>query len=349
MKGNRTFVRTRSMITRTIAGVAAAALSFGMVACSSDNDDATSNDTATETSTTNEVVDGESVYPASIDTKFGEVTIDEAPQRVVALGWGDAETALSLGVQPVGASDWLNLGGDGVGPWMEQGYDEAPELLGTMELDYEAIAALEPDLILDVRSSGDEERHEKLSAIATTVGVPVDGDNYLTSRDEQVTMIAAALGKPETGQKQLDEVNGRIAEISEAHPEWADKTISVLAKTQEEWAAYSAGDARVDLLYSLGFQENPWVAENADPANFFASVSAENLGELNSDVVVALPVGGDAADLEADPAWQALPAVAEGHSVIVEDEVANAFSLGTVEATLYVLDEIEPQLAEAAA
>jgi iron complex transport system substrate-binding protein len=37
----------------------------------------------------------------------------------VALGWSDAETALALGVQPVGASDWLAFGGEGVGPWAE--------------------------------------------------------------------------------------------------------------------------------------------------------------------------------------------------------------------------------------
>lgn len=47
---------------------------------------------------------------AKVPTKFGEVTIPAEPKRVVALGWGDAETALALGVQPVGASDWLAFG-----------------------------------------------------------------------------------------------------------------------------------------------------------------------------------------------------------------------------------------------
>ncbi|MDN5635915.1 MAG: iron-siderophore ABC transporter substrate-binding protein, partial [Brevibacterium sp.] len=40
----------------------------------------------------------------SVDTKFGSVEVPQDPQKVVALGWGDAETALALGVQPVGAS-----------------------------------------------------------------------------------------------------------------------------------------------------------------------------------------------------------------------------------------------------
>ena len=105
---------------------------------------------------------------ATIDTKFGQVEITEQPQRIVALGWGDAETVLSLGFEPVGASDWLAFGGDGVGPWLEGAYETSPTIIGTMELDYEQIAALEPDLILDVKSSGDEERHKRLSEITTT-------------------------------------------------------------------------------------------------------------------------------------------------------------------------------------
>src|SRR5215218_6023640 len=65
-------------------------------------------------------------FPVTVSTAFGDVTVEEEPSRVVALGWSDAETALALGVQPVGASDWLGFGGEGVGPWAEGRYDEAP-------------------------------------------------------------------------------------------------------------------------------------------------------------------------------------------------------------------------------
>src|SRR3712207_2934979 len=70
-------------------------------------------------------------FPVTVETAFGPVEIPEEPQRVVALGWSDAETALALGVQPVGASDWLGFGGEGVGPWAEGRYDEAPEIIET--------------------------------------------------------------------------------------------------------------------------------------------------------------------------------------------------------------------------
>src|SRR5215207_1917957 len=78
-------------------------------------------------------------FPVTVETAFGDVTVEEEPTRVVALGWSDAETALALGVQPVGASDWLAVGGNGLGEWVEEGYDEDPEMIETLEPSFEAI------------------------------------------------------------------------------------------------------------------------------------------------------------------------------------------------------------------
>ena len=77
-------------------------------------------------------------------------------------------------------------------------------------ISYEAIAELEPDLILDVRSSGDQERYDRLSSIATTVGVPEGGDSWLATRDQQVEMISSALGQPEEGQALLEDLAADI-------------------------------------------------------------------------------------------------------------------------------------------
>ena len=142
---------------RCEATVAAAALL--VTGCGSGDEPAVAERAATDEAS------GE--YPVTIDTAFGEITIEEEPERVVALGWSDAETALALGVQPVGASDWLAVGGDdGLGDWVERGYDEPPVLIETLEPSFEEIAALEPDLILGTRSSGEEDRYELLSQIA---------------------------------------------------------------------------------------------------------------------------------------------------------------------------------------
>ena len=108
------------MLTRPAALLTVAGLL--LAGCGSDADSADS-DTAAGSSAS------KGAFPVTVPTAFGDVTVEEEPTRVVALGWSDAETALALGVQPVGASDWLAVGGDGLGDWVEQGYDEAPEMI----------------------------------------------------------------------------------------------------------------------------------------------------------------------------------------------------------------------------
>src|SRR3712207_695869 len=152
--------------------------------------------------------DGGGAFPVTVSTAFGDVEIPEEPQRVVALGWSDAETALALGVQPVGASDWLAFGGEGVGPWSEGLYDEAPEIIETLEPSLEAIAALEPDLILDTKSDGTQERYDSLSQIAPTVGRPEGAEAYQTSWDEQLELVGQALGRSE----QADELAAEVSQ-----------------------------------------------------------------------------------------------------------------------------------------
>src|SRR3954453_19659538 len=108
-------------------------------------------------------------FPVTVSTAFGDVTGEEEPPGGAARGLPAAEPAPALGAQPGGASDWLGFGGEGVGPWAEGRYDHAPEIIETLEPSYEQIAALQPDLILDTRSDGTQERYDALSAIAPTV------------------------------------------------------------------------------------------------------------------------------------------------------------------------------------
>lgn len=203
------------MITRRSLAVVLAAGSGLVLAACSDSQAENSADGPTRAGSEG------GAFPATLDTAFGEITLEATPQRIVALGWGDAETALSLGVQPVGASDWLAFGGEGVGPWAEGLYDTAPTIIETLEPSYEAIAALEPDLILDVKSSGDQDRYDRLSQIATTVGVPSGGENYLTTPEQQLTMIAQALGVPDAAQALQEEVDSLFREAASAHEDWA--------------------------------------------------------------------------------------------------------------------------------
>jgi iron complex transport system substrate-binding protein len=330
------------MSTRTTLRCAALlAAALAVTSCSSGSDDDSSAESSAGASSS------AGAFPVTVPTAFGDVTVDEAPTRVVALGWGDAETALALGVQPVGASDWLAFGGEGVGPWAEGLYDEAPEIIETLEPSYEAIAALQPDLILDTKSPATQDRYDSLSAIAPTIAQPEGADPYLTSSADQLEMIGAALGKSDEAAGLQAQVDQAFADTAAAHPEFAGKSVVVGSRTSEGYGAYVDGDTRVDFMTRLGFTNSSAVQDLAGDA-FSVSISNEQLPLLDADLTVMFPIFIDAGTITGDPLFQAVPSVQAGHAVVLDDEtLTSAFSIGTTLATQYALDNAVPLFADA--
>lgn len=285
-------------------------------------------------------------FPVSIQTALGTTEIPSQPKRVVALGWGDAETALELGVQPVGASDWLAFGGDGVGPWLKDAYTKKPTIIQTLEPSYEQILKLKPDLILDTKSSGDKDRYAKLSAIAPTVAIPKGGENYLTTTEQQVDLVSRALGKESEGKKLLTDLDDAYAAARKAHPEFDGKTAVVGAYTADGFGAYASKDSRSTFMQELGFTIPKDIDQQAGDA-FSVSLSNENLDLLDADLTVILPIYVEAAKAESDPLFQKVPSVQAGHAIVVDDaDVSNAFSLGTTAAIEWALDRLPDEFAK---
>ncbi|WP_260855731.1 iron-siderophore ABC transporter substrate-binding protein [Curtobacterium sp. 9128] len=282
-------------------------------------------------------------FPVKIATAMGTTTIDSQPKRVVALGWGDAETALELGVQPVGASDWLAFGGDGVGPWLKGAYKKSPKIINTLEPSYEDIIKLKPDVILDVKSSGDKDRYDKLSAIAPTVAVPKGAANYLASTKQQTTMIAKALGKVAEGKKLLAGVDSAYAAARKAHPDFTGKTAVIGAYTSEGFGAYASADSRAQFMQQLGFTIPSKIDQEAGK-EFSVHLSNENLDLLDADLTVILPIYVKASAAESDPLFQKVPSVEAGHYIVFDDQdVSSAFSMGTTAAIEWALKRLPDQ------
>lgn len=323
------------------APIAACTLSFALLtACGGGGSD-TSSDPSGETA------EG---FPTTVETLFGDVEIEDRPENVVALGWSDAETALALGVQPVGVSDWQDYGGAGVGPWATDLFDSEPVEVGTMEPNIEAIASLEPDVILDTRSDNSQERHDTLTPIAPVVGAPPEVEvNYGTSWQQQTRQVAQVLGKEERGEELVTELEERFTQIREDNPEFADTTIAVGAYFDGQYGAYVPGDTRVDLLTELGFEYKSALAERVD-GDFYTDLSAELVEELDADLTVVFPIGGPETGefLHEDPVLQSIPSAKDDRLIVVDDlDLANAFSSGSTLGINHALDEIVSQIQEA--
>ncbi|WP_258375058.1 iron-siderophore ABC transporter substrate-binding protein [Curtobacterium sp. MCSS17_006] len=331
---NRSPLRLRRVLAAAGAVVAASLVLAGCASGSGSSTDSASSGSS------------DAAFPVSITTGLGTTTIESAPKRVVALGWGDAETALELGVQPVGASDWLAFGGDGVGPWLKGAYDKSPKIIQTLEPSYEDILKLNPDVILDVKSSGDKERYDKLSAIAPTVAIPKGGANYLASTEQQTTMIAKALGKESEGKKLLTGLDDAYAAARKAHPDFEGKTAVVGAYSSEGFGAYASTDSRSTFMRNLGFEIPKAIDEQAGK-EFSVHLSDENLDLLDADLTLILPIYVDASEASSNKLFQKVPSVEAGHSIVFDDkDVSSAFSMGTTAAIEWALDKLPAQFEE---
>lgn len=289
---------------------------------------------------------GASQFPVTITTAFGDVTVSKQPERVVALGWSDADVALSLGVQPVGAADWLAFGGDGQGPWNAGKYTTAPEILGTLELDMEKVAALKPDLILDTRSSGDKARHDQLAKLGVpVVDVPQGGEMYLTTWEQQLDMIGAALGKKAEAAKLKSDLDAKFTAAAAANPKFKDATVAAVARTGDGWGAYVTGDGRVDFLTKLGFKNAPAI-EALKKDSFYIPLSNEQLDLADADLTVVFLIQSTLAQVKGDKLFQAVPSVKAGHVAYMDNkDISNAFSSASVGGLSYAVDQVTPLLA----
>ncbi|OON75585.1 iron-siderophore ABC transporter substrate-binding protein [Streptomyces tsukubensis] len=322
----------RPRALRAVAIAVFATMAAGLTACSSSDDNSSSSSGS----------GGGGTFPAKVATKFGDVTVKEQPKRVVALGWGDAETALALGVRPVGQSDWLAFGGDGVGPWAKGLYKKSPQKIGTLEPEYEKIAALKPDLILDTKSSGDQKRYNTLSKIAPTIGVPKGGDQYKTSWEKQTRMVSSALGIADKGKSLISKTEKKFEKAKAAHPEFKGKSIVLGSRTSVGYGAYVHGTGRMDFVERLGFKSSPAIEAKAGSA-FSVTVSRENLDLLDADLTVMSPIGLTAKKISGDPLYRAVPSVKAGRDVVFDDEtLSSAFATDSVLSVGYALDKVVP-------
>lgn len=315
-----------------VAGLTLAALALS--ACG--NSTGTGSESPAPTTSGSPSADAPAATGATVaDTLYGPVEIpapEDGELTVVALGWSDAEVALALGVQPVGASDWLGFGADnkGVGSWAVAEYGDVTPTLFEQPgngYDYEAIAALDPDVILNTRAAADEDVFNKLTEIAPTVYAPAGTADYGTAWDVQVKQVAQALGADEQGQTVIDSVGAVIEEQAAAHPEFKGVKAVTGTKFGDQYGAYIAGDFRWDLMASLGFEQNPAVLE-VEPTGFYAALSAEQVPALNADVAVFFPIGYTLAEMEADPLLASLDVVKNKRVVWLEsgDDLTQAFS-----------------------
>ena len=164
----------------------------------------------------------------------------------------------------------------GRGPLCRGPLRRVPEIVEALEPSLEAIAALRPDLILDTRSAGTQDRQEALTRIAPTISQPEGVGPYQTSWQQQLELVGQALGRIDEAGELAAQVEQDFADAAAEHPEFQGTEVAVAAFTSAGYGAYVRGDSRVDFMEQLGFENEPAIQELATE-NFFVPLSEEQV------------------------------------------------------------------------
>lgn len=275
----------------------------------------------------------------TIEHKFGSAEVPENPERVVTVGYNEADFVLALGVVPVGVRDFIGPFEEESRPWAREEFDGTePKLVGGEEINFEAVAALEPDLILGIYSFMDQDGYDLLSRIAPTVAQPAKCEDSGTPWQEQMLITGHALGKEAQAKKVVADVEARFTEAHERHPEFEGKTAAVTFATEGEFFVLTPEDLRTQLFTSLGFE----LPDKTGP------ISRERIDLLGQDVLIF--VGTDREMLETDELIQSLDAVRERRVIYFGDfgtDFAGALGYSSPLSLPFALDIAVPQLAAA--
>src|SRR6478735_1272828 len=329
-----------------LAGVVAAVLALPLVltSCGSDGE-------PTSTSTQPAATAG-SAFPVTVTHTYGETVVPAEPTRVVSVGVTEQDVLLQLGVVPVGVTEWYGEQPDATWPWAHDLLEGAhPEVLRTSDgLEFEKIAALEPDLIVGTNAGLSEKDYQLLSGIAPTITSVEGSSEYFSPWPEQTLQIARALGREADGQAIVDEVAAEYAAVAEAHPEWADLTATFSQGGPYDGLLYVYPPGMsTDFLTDLGFTITTGFEEYA-PKGSQAEISAENVGLIDADVIVFATESAEQLDeLQDFGTVSSLSAVAENRAVYTDDILAGAIYFDSPLAHEYTLERLVPMLERATA
>ncbi|MBW0255014.1 iron-siderophore ABC transporter substrate-binding protein [Cellulomonas sp. PS-H5] len=260
--------------------------------------------------------------PVSITDDRGEtVELDAPATRVVSLEWMQTEMLTSLGVTPVGAADVA-----GYTSWVGTvvPLEGEPEDVGTRgEPSVEAIAGLEPDLIIGVTSSipeGALEQFERIAPVALFDGA--DASDPLGYVEDTFRSVATLVGAEDEAEQVVTDTEAHIADNAQKIADAGlEGTPVVFASPYAEGANVTVRMHGPRTAFQAVATEMGLGSATEDPGD-----DAYGLSYVDVEGLTALPAetrflywGNDDEDdvvetvLASNPVWQSLPFVQQGH------------------------------------
>jgi iron complex transport system substrate-binding protein len=273
----------------------------------------------------------------TVQHAMGETEVPERPERVVVLDTGELDSAITLGVTPVGAVEAVE--GLGYPSYLGEETQDV-ENVGTIEEpNLERIASLEPDLILSSKLRH-EAIYDQLSEIAPTVFTEETGVSWR----ENFEVHAEALGLQEEGEQVASDYEARMEEFRQAVGEDPPE-VSVVRFLPGDTRIYQKASFIGTVLEDAGLPR----PESQDVEDFaILNASAEAIPDMDGDYIFYTVYGPEEettlADITNDRLWQQLEAVQEGRAYEVSDDTW-MLGIGYTAANL-VVDDLNRYIVE---
>ncbi|MBP2019844.1 iron complex transport system substrate-binding protein [Symbiobacterium terraclitae] len=209
--------------------------------------------------------------------QLGETVVPVNPEKVVVFDFGILDTLDLLGVE-VAAVPRANLP-----PYLSK-YDDGKYVnAGTLfEPDFEALSALDPDLI--IISTRTAPQYDALKELAPTIHLAVDTADYMGSFRKNMEYIGAIFQKEEQVAAELKKIDDMVAEVKRKVEGSTEKAL-ILLSNDKAISAYGPG-SRFGLIHDvLGF---PAADDSIQASTHGDSVSFEYVKEKNPDYIFVI-------------------------------------------------------------
>ncbi len=259
--------------------------------------------------------------------------------RVVTLFQGATDTAVALGVAPVGVVEsWQDKP---IYPYLRTALANAQVVGLETQPSLEHIVLLEPDVIVASRF-----RHARIEPLLARIAPVVMLDDIYRFR-QTLSVMAEALGREQQRRELITQLNHRIQHLrARLHTRFDRRwplTVSLLDIRANEVRSYLASSFGGSVLEALGFRWNE-TSRSANGVSLKLS-GVESLPAVDADVFFVILHSRSAAvrahyqRLQAHPLWQRMAAPTR-KQVREVDAVAWVLS-GGILGVMHMLDDIE--------
>jgi serine/threonine-protein kinase len=181
----------------------------------------------------------------------GSTQLTAAPTAVAALGPGDGDAVLSLGLQPVAIGSTSGT----LPSWEKTAITGSPKVLSGL-IDTAAVAAAKPDLII-ATGDVDDATYGKLADIAPTITRPVQDASTVWTWQDQLTWVGKIVGRDAKATELISAVNSQAEDVKNQNPSFGGKSVAALTVRDDGIGEILNPSNTATFLKSLGLRYDP--------------------------------------------------------------------------------------------